>query len=437
MVINNPRGTANFRLRGLTFESAGKTGTAQSGSGEPHAWFIGYTQVEADTDLPDIAVAVIVENAGEGSDFAAPIFRALVETYYYGSWQARPWYASDFGQPTYTPTQFGGTPAEDRAVGSSSSCTTPGPSLPMSDCTGLIIQAQSGFFTVATDRAAQFVCQLRGKLKQGRATRRSGCALAIAFRCRSLTDGSGVIESIQERRRAIVRLDPRPRGVYRQVLLANADQAVFVFACAHPEPRLRMLDRFLVVAEKQGVAAIDRCQQGRPGGPIERAQELFAPYESAGYTVLYTSAQTGAGVHELAARLTGKITVLAGPSGAGKSSLLNAIRPGLGLEVKDIGVVNKGQHTTVVRQAVSRWATAAAMLPIHPAGNRWRCGIPQPEELDGYFPEIRPLVADCRFNDCTPREGARMCRAPGRGAGPCAPEPDMIHTSACVSEKSE
>jgi len=114
MVINNPRGTANYRLRGLTFESAGKTGTAQSGSGEPHAWFIGYTKVEQNTNLPDIAVAVVVENAGEGSDYAAPLFRALVETYYYGSWQARPWYASDFGEATYTPTQFGAnaTPAQ-------------------------------------------------------------------------------------------------------------------------------------------------------------------------------------------------------------------------------------------------------------------------------------------------------------------------------------
>jgi cell division protein FtsI/penicillin-binding protein 2 len=107
MVINNPRGTANYRLRGLTFESAGKTGTATSGSGKPHAWFIGYTKVEQNTNMPDIAVAVIVENAGEGSDYAAPIFRALLETYYYGSWQARPWYASDFGDATYTPTQFG------------------------------------------------------------------------------------------------------------------------------------------------------------------------------------------------------------------------------------------------------------------------------------------------------------------------------------------
>ena len=114
MVINNPRGTANFRLRGLTFDSSGKTGTAQSGSGEPHAWFIGYTQVAGNTGLPDIAIAVIVENAGEGSDYAAPIFRALVETYYYGSWQARPWYASDFGQATYTPTQFGANATPSR-----------------------------------------------------------------------------------------------------------------------------------------------------------------------------------------------------------------------------------------------------------------------------------------------------------------------------------
>lgn len=107
MVINNPRGTAAYTLRGLTFKSAGKTGTAQSGSGDPHAWFIGYTQSEADTGLPDIAIAVIVENAGEGSEMAAPLFQALVETYYYGSWQFRPRFASDFGQPTYTPTQFG------------------------------------------------------------------------------------------------------------------------------------------------------------------------------------------------------------------------------------------------------------------------------------------------------------------------------------------
>jgi penicillin-binding protein 2 len=113
MVINNPRGTANFRLRGLAFQSAGKTGTAQSGSGDPHSWFIGYTMAEGDTGLPDIAIAVIVENAGEGSDYAAPLFKAIVETYYYGSWQSRPWYSSNYGEPTYTPTPFGANPESE------------------------------------------------------------------------------------------------------------------------------------------------------------------------------------------------------------------------------------------------------------------------------------------------------------------------------------
>lgn len=107
MVTQNKRGTATFNLRGLQFDVAGKTGTAESGSGKSHAWFAGYTLNKENTGLPDIAIAVIVENIGEGSDYAVPIFRAMVETYYYGSPQ-RPYY--DFGQigyPPYTPTPFG------------------------------------------------------------------------------------------------------------------------------------------------------------------------------------------------------------------------------------------------------------------------------------------------------------------------------------------
>jgi penicillin-binding protein 2 len=55
---------------------------------------------------------VILENAGEGSDFAAPIFRAIVESYFYGSWQGHPWYAANYGEPTYTPTPFGANPSK-------------------------------------------------------------------------------------------------------------------------------------------------------------------------------------------------------------------------------------------------------------------------------------------------------------------------------------
>ena len=266
-----------------------------------------------------------------------------------------------------------------------------------SSCTGLIILAQSGFFTVETARGT-VVCQLRGKLKQGRATG-DLAALGDRVRLQILPDGSGIIEAVDERKRAIVRLDPRPRGVYQQVLLANADQAVFVFACAHPEPRLRMLDRFLVIAEKQGVPPLIVANKSDLVSEAQ-ARDLFRAYEPAGYPILYTSARTGAGVQDLARSLKGKISVLAGPSGAGKSSLLNTVRPGLDLRVQRIGRVNKGQHTTVVRQLHSL-GDGQSYVADTPGWKSLALWDTEPEEMDAYFPEIRPLVQECRFSNCT------------------------------------
>jgi penicillin-binding protein 2 len=110
-VVKDPRGTAYFRLRGLQIPVAGKTGTAESGSGLPHAWFAGYTMAGASTGLPDIAIAVILENQGEGSDYAAPVFKRIVETYYYGAPQTFYWFESEFGV-TRTPTPIGGIPTK-------------------------------------------------------------------------------------------------------------------------------------------------------------------------------------------------------------------------------------------------------------------------------------------------------------------------------------
>jgi len=110
-VVKDPRGTAAFRLRGLSIPVAGKTGTAESGSGLPHAWFAGYTMASESTNLPDIAIAVILENQGEGSDYAAPVFKRIVETYYFGEPRSLYWFESNFGI-TETPTPFGGIPTE-------------------------------------------------------------------------------------------------------------------------------------------------------------------------------------------------------------------------------------------------------------------------------------------------------------------------------------
>ncbi len=110
-VVKNPRGTAYFRLRGLDIPAAGKTGTAESSGVFPHAWFAGYTLAGESTGLPDIAVAVVLENQGEGSDYAAPVFKRILEAYYYGEPRTLYWFESRFGV-TETPTPFGGIPTE-------------------------------------------------------------------------------------------------------------------------------------------------------------------------------------------------------------------------------------------------------------------------------------------------------------------------------------
>jgi len=261
--------------------------------------------------------------------------------------------------------------------------------------TGLIIKAQSGFFTVETGQGF-VVCQLRGKLKQGRAL---GDIAAIGDRVRItvLTDGSGVIEEVLERERAIVRLDPRPQGEYQQILLANPDQAVFVFACANPSPRLKMLDRYLVIAEKQQVPAVI---VGNKVDLVDDPQKIFGMYESIGYRVIYTSTRQKVGLDKLEAILRGRVSALAGPSGVGKSSLLNLIQPGLGLAVNEISTaLNKGRHTTVTRQMFP--LEGGGYVADTPGWKSLALWDTEPEELDAYFPELRELVRHCQFSDCT------------------------------------
>ena len=262
---------------------------------------------------------------------------------------------------------------------------------------GLIVRSQSGFFTVETE-AGLLVSKLRGRLKRGA---REGDLAAIGDRVlvRQIGEDSGVIEEILPRDRMLSRMAPLPRGEYHQIIIANPDQAVFVFACADPAPHLRMLDRFLVIAEKQQIPALVVANKFDLV-EIEQAEALFGRYVPLGYTIIYTSAKTGLGIAALRQHLSGKISVLTGPSGAGKSSLLNAFQPGLGLAVRKVSeATGKGTHTTVSSQLFPlEGGGYVADTPGLKALALWDV---EPEELDAYFPEMRNLVANCQFSDCS------------------------------------
>ena len=277
---------------------------------------------------------------------------------------------------------------------------------------GWITRLLSGFYSVQTEQGT-VVCQLRGRLKKHRS---AGDIIALGdhVRIQLQNDGTGSIEEIAPRQTALVRSAPTARGVYRQVLLANPDQAVFVFACAQPEPHLRMLDRFLIVAEQQGIPPLVVANKIDLATP--EVIQKFETYPPLGYPVIFTSARTGQGIDELRERLVGKLSALAGPSGVGKSSLLNAVQPELGLAVREVSqATEKGRHTTVIRQLFPLDAGGyVADLPGMRMLSLWDI---QPEELDGYFPELRNLVQECLYNDCNHQNvpGCAVIEAVNRG----------------------
>lgn len=249
---------------------------------------------------------------------------------------------------------------------------------------------------VRTDTGETHPASLRGRLKQGEHEK-----LAV---------GDDVIVEGDERDEAwsIVEILPRRSKLARRapgggpgerVVAANLDQVVVVFAIAEPEPHVRMLDRFLVIAEANDLASrvvVNKVELA----PTDT--HLFGEYEKIGYPVHYTSVKRGDGLPELKEALRGRVSALTGPSGVGKSSLLNAMFPGLNLRVGEISrSVMKGRHTTV----------GADLHPLPESGyvvdtpglrevGVWGLNA---RELDRCFPEMRPLLEQCRFGDCTHR----------------------------------
>lgn len=304
---------------------------------------------------------------------------------------------------------------------------------------GTVFKAQSGFFTVQTPQGA-LVCRLRGRLRKERL---DTDIVAVGDRVivEPAGDGSGLIVEVLPRTRVLSRrappAHPDDRRQVEQVIVANPDQAVFVFACAQPAPHLRMLDRLLVAAEAASLPALI-CANKVDLVTLEEAQALFGLYATIGYEVLYTSAKTGVGVDALRQRLTGKLSVLSGPSGVGKTSLLNAMQPGLGLQVREVSqATTKGRHTTVVPELVP--IAGGGYVADTPGLRAMALWDIEPGELEAYFPDIRPFVAECEFSDCTHTHepGCAVRAAVARGQIHPARYESLLRLRAEIEEELE
>jgi len=265
---------------------------------------------------------------------------------------------------------------------------------------GTVLRAQSGFFWVQTD-AGLLECRLRGRLKKERQSS-DIAVIGDLVDVKQVSPTTGAIEAVEPRRTKLARRAAGAKGIWSEdVLIANLDQVLLVFACASPDFHPRMLDRYLALTESSELETVIVANKLDLVG-LERAHKLFGAYERIGYPVIYTSTRQGLGIDDLRARLGGRISVVTGKSGVGKSSLLNVVQPGLGLATSEISeVVDKGRHTTRVAELIALDLAGGGYVADTPGIRElglWQFPL---DELDWCFREFRPFLNECYFSSCT------------------------------------
>jgi ribosome biogenesis GTPase len=260
---------------------------------------------------------------------------------------------------------------------------------------GRVLSVHGLSSNVRIDDGRLFQCATRRLLKTLNTEQRHVVAAGDKVLIRAAGESEGIIERVEPRYGCLSRTS---RG-RQHVLVANVDQLLIIMSAAEPAIKPHLIDRMVVSAEKSKIKPVVSINKVDLVSPAD-LQPLVGVYGQMGYQVLLMSAESGFGVERLRQIVAGKQNAVAGQSGVGKSSLLNAIQPGLELRVRTVSLENdKGRHTT----------TAAKLVPLESGGYIVDTpGIRQfqlwdiiPEEVAGYFRDVRPYVSGCRYPNCT------------------------------------
>jgi len=247
---------------------------------------------------------------------------------------------------------------------------------------GLIIKALSGFYYVRTEEGV-VACRARGKFRLDGVSPLVGDVVSFDM----TADGKGFVQSIAPRKNLFIR-----------PAVANVDYLVLMCANVNPITDPFLVDRVAVIAEHAGcgcIICINKCD-------LDPGDELYEIFSSTAYPLIRTSAVTGEGVSELWELIRGKTVAFAGNSGVGKSSLLNVIAPGYNVSVGEVSeVLGRGKHTT--RHVELFDAGEGTMIADTPGFASFDLTQMKPikkQELQYDFPEFRPFIGECRFQDC-------------------------------------
>jgi ribosome biogenesis GTPase / thiamine phosphate phosphatase len=209
-----------------------------------------------------------------------------------------------------------------------------------------------------------------------------------------------VIHTIEKRRNYVVRVSPH--NDYKQHIIAsNIDQALLIVTFKQPRTSLGFIDRFLVTCSLFDVPAIIvfNKQDLIEEDDLVEFEAIQAMYKSLGYGIITTSCETEAGMNDFNNLLKDKVSLLSGHSGVGKSTLINKVLPDLELRTLEVSDWSgKGMHTT----------TYAAMFDLPQGGQlidtpgirELAIAHVKPEELSGYFVDIKPFIQECKYNNC-------------------------------------